>query len=59
MGGGLARLGAGGISSGAYQTPQGEQCVVSPRGGAPGCSLEHELRGGDTGGGKESLSESG
>lgn len=31
MGGGLARLGAGDISAGPCQIPQGEQCVVSPR----------------------------
>ena len=59
VGGGLARVGAGDISAGPHHVPQGEQCVVSPKGGAPGYSLEDELRDGDMGGGKDSLLESG
>lgn len=59
IGGGLARVGAGDISAGPHRVPQGEQRVVSPEGGAPGHSLEDELRDDDVGGGKDSLSESG
>ena len=52
VGGGLARVGAGDISVGPHHVPQGEQCVVPPKRGAPGCSLEDELQGSDVGAGR-------